>query len=340
MPKKTSSPTDLSQLRRIAEANYEKRRTQEDLVLNEVDLKRLVHELQVHQIELEMQNEELQQARFEAEAWLSRYTELYDFAPVGYFSLKRDGVINQVNLTGAILLGVERARLVGRQFGLFVVDADRTSFIAFLEHGFKSLAKQTCEVTLQKEGGETFWVEIQAVLAEGEQECLTAVMNIQARKTAEIKLQHLSMHDPLTGLYNRSYFEESLERLERGRHFPISIVMSDVDNLKVINDQLGHSAGDDMLKRVGQVLTIAFRAEDVVARIGGDEFSVLLPETSVNAAEAALHRLYDILEEHNTNYFTDNPLHLSIGISTADYGKSLMETLKEADAAMYHQKRE
>ena len=286
-----------------------------------------------------MQNEELQQALAEVKAWLKRYTDLYDFAPVGYFTLGRDGAVSQVNLSGAYLLGVERARLVGRRFGLFVADGDLLAFTTFHEQVFESHVKQSCEVNLRKEGNEPFWVQIEAIAVEDGQECCTVVMDIQTRKLAEIKLQHLSMHDSLTGLYNRSYFEESLEQLERGRHFPISILMADVDHLKITNDRLGHAVGDDMLKRVAQVLTIAFRAEDVIARIGGDEFAILFPDTSAKAAEVVLPRLYDILQEHNTNYFTENHLHLSVGISTAEYGNSLKETLKEADANMYHQKR-
>ena len=89
---------------------------------------RLHHELQVHQVELEMQNAELRQARDELETALEKYTDLYDFAPVGYFTLDRKGTIRRVNLTGAGLVGVERSRLVGQRFGLFVTDEARTAF--------------------------------------------------------------------------------------------------------------------------------------------------------------------------------------------------------------------
>jgi len=90
-----------------------------------VETLRLVHELQVHQIELELQNEELRTSRALREALLARYTELYDFAPVGYFTLARDGTILQTNLLGASLLGVERSNLQGRRFGLFVDTGQR-----------------------------------------------------------------------------------------------------------------------------------------------------------------------------------------------------------------------
>jgi diguanylate cyclase (GGDEF)-like protein len=339
MKKKAETLTDFIELRRQAEVRYDQSRSPECIPLSEVDLHRLIQELEVHQIELEMQNDELQKTRAEVEAGLERFTDLYDFAPVGYFTLCQDGTVSQVNLSGALLLMEERAHLVGRWFGMFIADGDRPAFTNFLGQVFKSHVKQTCEIMLQREGHDPLWVQIEAIAVEELQECRAVVMDIQTRKLAEIRLQHMNMHDTLTGLYNRSYFIESLEQLERGRHYPISILMADVDHLKLTNDQEGHAAGDDMLKRVARVLTLAFRAEDVIARIGGDEFAVLLPDTSAQAGEVALHRLYDILQEHNTDYFTKKPLQLSVGIATAsEYGNSLLETLKQADAMMYIQK--
>ena len=143
-----------------------------------------MHELQVHQIELEMQNEELRQSRAEVEAGLERYTELYDFAPVGYLTLGRDGAIRQVNLTGARLLGVERARLVGRRFGVFVGEPDRAGFKAFLEKVFASQAKEVCEVALLKEGKGPLNVHITATVSQDGQECRVMMVDITERKQA------------------------------------------------------------------------------------------------------------------------------------------------------------
>ena len=102
-----------------------------------VEMQRLVQELQIHQIELEMQNEELKKARDEAEAERERYLDLYDFAPVGYFTLDRDGVIRQVNLAGARLLGLERSLLLNRRFGQFVSPADRPRLQRLPEEGLR-----------------------------------------------------------------------------------------------------------------------------------------------------------------------------------------------------------
>jgi diguanylate cyclase (GGDEF)-like protein len=138
-------------------------------------------------------------------------------------------------------------------------------------------------------------------------------------------------------LYNRNFFDEEMRRLGRGRQFPISIFMADLNGLKKINDDDGHAAGDALLKRTAQVLRAAFRAEDIIARIGGDEFAILLPCTDAASAQKSLSRLRLTLDKHNAAY-GDMPLSIAFGISTAEQGGVLMNTLKEADARMYAEK--
>lgn len=151
------------------------------------ELQRLVHELEVHQIELEMQNEELQRARLELEALLDKYTNLYDFAPVGYFTLDRDGSIRQANLTGATLLEEERSLLINRPFIHFVSPPFRTNFSAFLEAVFKSQKNETCQISLQKEGNKGRFLEIEGRALESGGQCRFAVKDISERKAIEEK---------------------------------------------------------------------------------------------------------------------------------------------------------
>lgn len=165
-----------------------------------------------------------------------------------------------------------------------------------------------------------------------------ALLDITERKQSELKLRHLSTHDMLTGIYNRAYFDEELERLRRGRKFPVSIVMSDVDRLKEVNDQRGHAEGDALLKRAAQVLKGAFRKEDVVARVGGDEFAALLPNTDERSLAEALDRLKASLAGDNQLH-EPHALSLSIGAATAYDGLALIEAWRQADERMYREKK-
>ena len=191
MKKKNDQSPDTAELRRQAEAKLSERKKKAVLPpATESDTRRLVHELEVHQIELEMQNDELIRARAEVETLLSQYTDLYDFAPVGYFTLSRDGAIHQVNLAGASLMGMDRGALIKRRFGVFVSAQSRTTFNAFLEKVFGGQQKEFCEIALQKDGTDPLWVRIEATCIEDGQECRVVMSDITDRKNAEEALKH------------------------------------------------------------------------------------------------------------------------------------------------------
>jgi diguanylate cyclase (GGDEF)-like protein len=161
---------------------------------------------------------------------------------------------------------------------------------------------------------------------------LLAMEDITERKGSELKLRHDSTHDMLTGLYNRAFFDEELERLARSRMFPTSIVMADVNNLKAVNDTLGHEAGDNLIRLAARVILEAFRAEDIVARIGGDEFAILLPGTDKNVAEEAVKRIMDSPE------IISGQVSIAFGIASAENKDLLAEALKLSDKRMYRDK--
>jgi len=139
---------------------------------------RLVQELQIHQIELEMQNEELKLARSETEVALEKYTNLYDFAPVGYFTLGPDGTIRQANLNGARLVGIKRARLLNRRFASLVSETDRPAFNAFLQKIFTGKDCEFCEVTLSRERTFPLSIRIEAMVSKDGRECRAAVLDV------------------------------------------------------------------------------------------------------------------------------------------------------------------
>lgn len=156
---------------------------------------KLIHELQVHQIELEMQNEELMQARAEIEAGLEKYSILYDFAPVGYFTLTDDGTIQDVNLTGASLLGDERAHLIKQHFSVFLSHEAHPAFVEFLGKVFKDTTKKTCEAMLSGNTDNPRYVHIEGIAIRTGKDlgwhCLMAVMDITDRKRSEAEEERL-----------------------------------------------------------------------------------------------------------------------------------------------------
>ena len=159
------------------------------------DSQRLIHELQVHQIELEMQNEELRQAwdeRDKMEALLGKYSDLYDFAPVGYFNLDHDGIIRAVNFNGAKALGVDRSSLVNRRLDLFLSNETSPVFHNFLDKVFASVTKEKCEVVFQGGGHSPLIVQIEAVVSETREECRAVGVDITERRQAEESLKLLN----------------------------------------------------------------------------------------------------------------------------------------------------
>lgn len=153
----------------------------------------------------------------------------------------------------------------------------------------------------------------------------------------EEKLVHLSTRDAMTGLYNRRFFEAEMERLDRGRRFPVSVIMVDVDRLKAVNDTFGHEAGDRLILMAARALLGAFRAEDVTARIGGDEFAVILEGADETAATEALARIRGCVAACNGEK-GEFRLSLSLGAATADAPGALGTAWRRADRRMYEDK--
>jgi diguanylate cyclase (GGDEF)-like protein/PAS domain S-box-containing protein len=188
----------------------------------------------------------------------------------------------------------------------------------------------------KKKNGDMFWERASISPIRDAQNMITHFIavkeDISARKRMEEELRYLGTHDSLTGLYNHAFFYAQMEGLDRQRDFPVSVLIADVDGLKVTNDSLGHAAGDQLLLSVAEILRSCVRGCDVPARLGGDEFGVILP--GANGADASL-----ILERIQDQLSQENGLYLSIGYATALDRHELEGLVRQADDAMYSEKK-
>jgi PAS domain S-box-containing protein len=223
MKRKPATSDDPAELRRRAEARLRERKIVKQ---SDFSTQRLFHELEVHRIELEMQNAELQKTRDELELSLEKITDLYDFAPVGYFSIDESGVVMDANLKSAVLLGVERSRLINRSLLLFVDQKSHPVLMAFLKNVLAEPKDQECEALLLKKGGGTFWAVFRATSAVcpvgTSRWCRVAFGDITARKQVEEAQRRLEdMADTNLGLnreiVRRQTVEQNLKESEQSQ---------------------------------------------------------------------------------------------------------------------------
>ncbi len=185
------------------------------------------------------------------------------------------------------------------------------------------------------------WCEVNSHCLSDENDQLVLVgviRDISVRMELQKQLEYFSMHDQMTGLYNRTYFEEEIRRLSKTRDYPITMIAADLNGLKLINDSMGHEYGDRLLKAAADVLSDCLRGSDVLARVGGDEFCAIL----LNADEKIASKVIDRIRSTVRQFCEYNPgLHLSLSLGSAtapDESISFVELFKRADDAMYNDK--
>lgn len=194
------------------------------------------------------------------------------------------------------------------------------------------------EVELQKKDGTTIpmYFTASGLYLDGKQYFAGVAIDITERKKKESEIFYLSYHDQLTGLYNRRFYEEELNRLDTKRNLPLTIVMGDVNGLKLINDSFGHVMGDELIKKVAQLITRACRGDDIIARMGGDEFVIILPKTDALETEKILNRIaYLSLSER----VGATGVSIAFGFETKVNEEEKIESIfKKAEDKMYKKK--
>ncbi len=248
--------SDHNQLRKKAEEILKNKSSKLTIPPTEADLLRLVHELEVHQIELELQNEELKLARERSESIAHKYTSLYDFAPIGYFTLSKEGRILELNLIGSKMLGKARSVLKNIPFIRFLPEKEVPAFNQFLGNAFKSKTKEVADIRMMGMGNSPLYAQLTAIVEE-EQEghCLLTVMDITDRKKAEIELEEVV---------------RKLNLLNSQKDMFFSIIAHDLKN--PFNAIIGYS----------ELLMMEVRQKDYQA---AEEFAGIILDSSIRAMD-------------------------------------------------------
>jgi diguanylate cyclase (GGDEF)-like protein/PAS domain S-box-containing protein len=332
-----NQPTN-NELRRIAKTRLQAKATPASELPVE-DAHKLLHELQVHQIELEMQNEALREASDAEGLALHRYTELFDFAPIGYFTLDRNSTITQVNLRGANMLGLERLNLTGQRFLTYVTQEHRVRFSDCMAKAFETGDKQNFEILVQVDK-QALGFSLEVNTGVTETDCLVAMTDITKRKLAEEKLERIAHYDLLTNLPNRVLLADRLSQAMmqcQRRKRSVAVAYLDLDGFKTVNDTHGHDMGDKLLIALSQRIKEALREGDTLARVGGDEFIAVMADLEkIKNNNPVLERLLKAAADPVT--IGDTVLQVSASIGVTLYpqdGANTDQLIRHADQAMY-----
>ncbi len=252
MKKKNHNPEDSARLRQKAEELILSQKSIISNIVSETDILKLIHELEVHQFELEMQNEELAIAKEKAELAEAKYAELYDFAPSGYFTLSRNGSILEMNLRGALMLGRERSLLINSQFVFFIKEESRIIFANFLEEVFQGKSHVNCDLPLVSTDDNSFHIHLTGILSGTKEECRITAVDITERKIAEDDLRK-----------NLAKYKVLIDT------FPIAITISDPEG-KIIE------TNEKALKLLG-----LSREEHLRRKLKGEEWTIIKPDGTV-----------------------------------------------------------
>jgi diguanylate cyclase (GGDEF)-like protein/PAS domain S-box-containing protein len=270
-----------------------------------------------------------------------KYRTILDSIEDGYFEVDLNGNLVYFNHSLCKISGYSYQELIGENYRKFTPSEVIKKLFRTFNQVFKTGIPEKLfdwEV-IKKDGSRGFLEASVSPVKDGEGKIKgfrSVARDVTERKRAEEQLMFLSLHDPLTGLYNRAYFEQEMQRLAGGRHFPVGIIMCDVDGLKLVNDTLGHEAGDRLLKEAAAVLKGSFRSSDVVSRIGGDEFAVLLPQGR-RETEQVVGRIKEAVQDRNAAH-PDLPLSLSMGFAVTEKVSDMGKLFREADNNMYREK--
>ena len=277
----------------------------------------------------------------------ARYQALYENAPDIHCIISTSGEIVSINQSGARILGYEVQELVGESAAKVIHPEDQRAVFACVAEAFQNPETKTgIEYRKIRKDGSILWVHQRTSLdpGDGPQRLLVVCRDITDKRYLEDKLAHQASHDALTNLLNRREFEKRLQQLlardadPADRHM---LCFLDLDQFKIINDTCGHIAGDELLRQVAALLTGLMRTRDTLARIGGDEFAVLMEHTSLEKALSFSEKIREAVAGFEFHWRSQRfTIGVSIGVIPIQIGHSVTDTLNLADMACYTAKNE
>lgn len=297
-------------------------------------LKTLANDLETTNTLLKEEIEEHQKTIFMLHDSEQRFKSIVYALPDVVFKLDNQGTFLECESRDTSWLLVPKAEFINKRIFDILPPNIAALSLEKIEMTLKTDQVQILEYKLDEEGKDAFY-EVRFIKS-NDSEIYAILRNITEAKQRQQMVEYLSFHDQLTGLYNRRFFEEELKRLDTARNLPITLVMLDVNGLKLTNDAFGHLVGDQLLILVADILKRICRSDDIVARIGGDEFVMLLPKTSIESAERIANRIYSAVADTKLNQID---ISVSIGWAaklTSD--QPIKELFIKAEELMYRKK--
>ena len=282
--------------------------------------------------------------------WQRASTEMFRVfqrSPIGIARVTADGRVLEANPSFEQMVGVAPGALDGRDLAALVAPIDRQPMLMQLKSVTDGDHESTVlEARCLRNDATEFWADVTFAavpVEDGSRYLLAMVEDVDVRKRQELELRHRAAHDPLTGLPNRSLFEDRLAQAVKSarRHrTELAVVLVDLDRFKPVNDELGHHAGDEVLRQVARRLRAALRESDTVARLGGDEFAVILPEQDAEGAQRTVGKLERAMAEPFSAGGQLRQVGMSAGVARfPESGTTPAALLRVADDAMYRAKR-
>ena len=270
-----------------------------------------------------------------------KYKALFDVVPFGIMELDGEGMIVSVNKQALEIFDCKKMDLVGNPIKDVEIfkNNEIKNYFDLLDHTIIEKRQFSTVFELPDKSGNSIYIELNYYIHKKDNDIKSIYVilnNITERKKIEDEVKYLRFHDQLTELFNRAYLNEEINRLNTERQLPLSIIIGDIDGLKIINDAFGNNEGDRLLKIVSDIFKKVCRREDIIARYGDDEFVVLLPGTSKELALEIKNRIKEMCEKVSKQEF---PFILSLGVSTKENrGQEFNEIIVSAKDSMYKSK--